>query len=222
MALASGNNLQEAGKEMLNFVTANPSSFHALAANELVGDLLMAVDKPEPAQKYYAELASAPFPDMKMKAGILNGKALIALKKYPDAEKAFAEVIQLASQQKAPAGENEKVVATLGNADCLASEGKMDDAIKQVQGVIKGLDPENEELQAQAFLTLGNCYLKKPNSDKDALLAFLHVDIVYPSQTQAHITALRHLAVLWNKLGKADRSAQATQMLNELANGGGQ
>jgi tetratricopeptide (TPR) repeat protein len=219
MALASNTKLQDAGTEMLAFVNANPSSFHALAANELVGDLLMALDKPELAQKYYAEVAAAPFPDLKMKAGILNGRALVAQKKYPEAEKAFADVIQLASQQKSPAGENEKVIATLGNADCLANEGKVDEAIKQVQAVIKGLDPENEPLQADAFLTLGNCYLKQPSAKKDALLAFLHVDIVYPSQTQAHIAALRHLAVLWNDLGKPDRSAAATETLKDLASG---
>jgi tetratricopeptide (TPR) repeat protein len=219
VALASDANLLEAGKEMLAFVSANPTSYHALAANELVGDLLMAVDKPDLAQKYYGEVAAAPFPDMKMRAGILNGKALVAQKKYAEAQKAFADVVQLADQQKTPAAEDQKVAAILGTADCLAKEGKVDEGIKQVQDVIKGLDPENEPLQAEAFLTLGGCYLKK-KATKDALLAYLHVDIVYPSQTQAHITALRHLAVLWNELGKADRSAQATQMLKELANGG--
>lgn len=219
MALTSGENLLDAGKEMLTFVTANPTSFHFYTANELVGDLLMAVDKPDLAQKYYGELATAPFPELKMKAGILNGKALAAQKKYPDAQKAFADVIALADQQKSPTAENDKVAAKLGNADCLAGEGKVDDAIKQVQEVIKGLDPENEPLQAEAFLTLGNCYMKK-KATKDALLAFLHVDIVYPSQTQAHIAALKQLALLWNELGKADRSAAATQQLKELAGGG--
>jgi tetratricopeptide (TPR) repeat protein len=221
MALASGVNksLLDAGTEMVGFVTAYPTSFHAFAANELVGDLLMAVDKPELAQKYYGEVAGAPFPDLKMRAGILNGKALVAQKKYAEAQKAFADVVQLAEQQKTPAAENEKVAAILGTADCLANEGKVDEGIKQVQDIIKGLDPENEPLQAEAFLTLGGCYLKK-HATKDALLAYLHVDIVYPSQTQAHIAALRQLAVLWHELGKDDRSAQATQTLKELANGG--
>ncbi|HEY5311240.1 MAG TPA: hypothetical protein VIK18_01930, partial [Pirellulales bacterium] len=67
MALVSGvsQSLLDAGKEMLGFVSTNPTSYHALAANELVGDLLMAVDKPDLAQKYYGEVAAAPFPDMK-------------------------------------------------------------------------------------------------------------------------------------------------------------
>ncbi|HEY5313248.1 MAG TPA: hypothetical protein VIK18_12045, partial [Pirellulales bacterium] len=156
----------------------------------------------------------------KMRAGILNGKALVAQKKYPEAQKAFADVVLLADQQKTPAAADEKVAALLGTADCLANEGKVDEGIKQVQDVIKGLDPENEPLQAEAFLTLGACYVKK-HATKDALLAYLHVDIVYPSQTQAHIAALRQLAVLWNELGKADRSAQASQTLKELANGDG-
>lgn len=221
VALASGEKLEDAGTEMLAFVNANPTSFHAYTANELVGDLLMALGKPGPAQKYYGELATAPFPALKMKAGILNGKALIAQKKYAEAQKSFADVVQLADQEKGKTAgaEDEKVAAILGNADCLANEGKVDDAIKQVQDVIKGLDPENEPLQAEANLTLGNCYVKK-EATKDAILAFLHVDIVYPSQTQARIAALRQLAVLWEKLGKADRSAAATQTLKDLASGG--
>jgi hypothetical protein len=210
--------LKDAGTEMVKFVNEHPSSYHGFAANETVVELLLAIKNPEAAQKFYDDLATAPFPEYKMKAGVYKGRALAAQKKYAEAQQAFAGVITLADQHKGPHADTEKFHAAMGQADCLANEGKVDDAIKLVEGAIKNLDPENDPLQAQAFLTLGECYLKKP-SDKDALLAFLHVDILYPGQIQARAAALKEEAVLWTKLGKPDRANQANQALADQASG---
>jgi predicted negative regulator of RcsB-dependent stress response len=220
LALGGGANAADAGKAMLSFVTANPNNYHILAANEVLGDLLVALGKYDAAQTYYSALEQSPFPDYKMRAGVATGRALAAQGKFADALKSFDGVLALADSNKSTVATQQRFAATLGKAMCLANENKPDEGIKLVEEVITGLGAEDTALQAQAYVTLGNCYLKKPDSKKQALLAFLHVDVLFFSQPQAHAEALKQLAVLWNDLGKPERALQATQLLKERYAGG--
>lgn len=221
-ALASGDKLVDAGKEMVGFVTQYPDSYHSLAANEKVGDLLVAVGKPDLAMNYYNELLKSPSAEAKLRGGVALGRALTAQKKYAEALASFDGVLKLAEQQQTPAAMQQKFAATLGKATCLANENKADEGVTLVEGVINQLPAEDSTLQAQAYLTLGDCYLKKPDAKKQALLAFLHIDVLYPNQVQAESAALRQLAMLWNELGKPDRAADATQRASQLKASGGQ
>ena len=65
--------------------------------------------------------------------------------------------------------------------------------------MINALPADEPALLAQAYVTLGECYLKKPDHQVQARLAFLHVDVLYPTQIKAEKKALQHLAVLWAK-----------------------
>ena len=50
---------------------------------------------------------------------------------------------------------------------------------------------------------------------KEALLAFLHVDILYPGVPDAHAEALANLAELWDQVHKGERANRARQTLQE-------
>ena len=210
MALAGSGDPKVAGKAMSDFITRNPSNFHFLDANELVGDLLVKLGNYEAARPYYSQLDKSPFPEYKARAGIALGRSSMAEKKFAAAVKQIDAVLALGSVP-----DSLKLAATLGKADCLAQEGKADEGIKMVMDVISKADAEDASIMAQAYLTLGNCYLAKPNSQKDALMAYLHVDVLYFSQPQAHAAALVHLAKLWNDLNKPERAAQVSQTLKE-------
>ena len=113
------------------------------------------------------------------------------------------------------AAESQKLAAQLGKATCLAATGEPDAGIKLVQEVIDKAEPEDADLNARAYVTLGNCYRQKEGATKDALLAFLHVDLLYNRDREAHAEALWNLARLWNELGKPERALQATQLLKD-------
>ena len=80
--------------------------------------------------------------------------------------------------------------------------------------MILDTDPEQKELQARAYNALGDSY-QRAGRTKDALLAFLHVDVLYSTVPDAHAEALSHLATLWDAVGQADAARQARQTLNE-------
>lgn len=212
LALAGNGQITEAGSAMAGFVSANSNSFHYLEAAEVVGDLLVAAGKYAPAQKYYGEVAKAPWPDYKMRAGVAIGRALLAEGKADEAMKAFEEV--LATQAQGERADRQRLAATLGKGRCLAQSGKPDEAIQLVQGVIDKADPESVDLHAKAYNILGASH-RKAGRSKEALMAFLHTDVLYFTNPEDHVEALKNLVDLWKELQKPDRAARAEQILRD-------
>ena len=83
-----------------------------------------------------------------------------------------------------------------------------------VEQVIKDADPEQKELHARAYNALGSCY-QRAGQAKDALLAYLHVDVLYSSVPDAHAEALANLATLWRSIGQESRAREARQVLEQ-------
>ncbi|MBI2824688.1 MAG: tetratricopeptide repeat protein [Planctomycetia bacterium] len=215
MALAGNGDVKDAGRHMRAFVTSAANNYHYLHAAETLADLFAAIGDFDRAIEQYAAIERAPWPDYKMRGGVAKGRVLAAQKKYPEALAAFDAVLKLAGDASTPQAGEQKLAAELGKATCLAATGDPDTAIKLVQEVIDKAGPEDKEINGRAYVTLGNCYRQKQGAAKDALLAYLHVDLLYNKNREAHAEALANLAKLWNEIGKPERAAQATQLLKE-------
>lgn len=218
MALQGGGNVKEAGGMMFTFLQANADSYHYYAAQEMMGELLVADGNATAALDAYAKLEAAPFDEIKMRAGTARGRAYMSQQKYAEAQAEFEKVLALPFNPMTQAGtpaESQRFAAVLGRAQCQAGTGKYDDAIKELtETVIPKLNPEETALQAQAYVTLGNCYNAKPDSVKLALIAFLHVDVLYGSVGPAHAEALWNLSNLWNDIGKNERGQECQNRLS--------
>ncbi|HEX5446493.1 MAG TPA: tetratricopeptide repeat protein [Pirellulales bacterium] len=215
LALGGGGDLADAGRQLKAFIDANGNSYHYYPANELAGDLASALGKYEAATRFYKTLADSPLPGYKIRSSVDVGRAKLAEKKFPEALKEFETALGLVDKS-GDAGESQKLAAMLGKAACLGETGQPQDGVKLAEEVIGKLpNPEEEnELHARAYVTLGNC-LRKLDQTKPALLAFLHVDLLYFANPQTHAEALWNLAALQQQLGKLDRATQAAQLLKE-------
>jgi tetratricopeptide (TPR) repeat protein len=214
LALEGSGDVRDAGREMLAFTKDHATNYHYLAAAENLGHLFAAADIPDQALAQYAAVERAPWPEYKLRAGVAKGRILVAQKKYPEALATFDAVLKLAGDAEGPAAA-EKLNAQLGRATCLAATGDADNAIQLVQEVIDKANPEDVDLNARAYVALGNCYRQKPGAVKEARDAYLHVDLLYAGNRDAHAEALANLARLWNELGKPERALQATQLLKD-------
>jgi len=211
-ALAGSANKSTAGKLLAAFSKNNPASFHFLEAEEAMGDLFMSLGKVDSALPFYAKLAATPWPDYQMRAAVLTGRALETQKQYDKAIKKYEEVISRDMQGKE--ADKQRLSATLGKATSLSASGKTDDAIKLIEGVIAKADPEQLEVHARAYNALGECYLAA-GKKKEAMLAFLHVDVLYAGFPEQHAQALYHLSKLWTEADKAQRAVDASRTLKE-------
>lgn len=213
LAMGGASELRDAGKLLRDFIEQNPDNYHALPTTELLGDVLVMMEKYDDALKYYGLLGKSSHPIYKMRSGVAIGRAQIAQGKYAEAQQAFEGVLAVSTDVTGKQADMARYAANLGKADCMAQNGQVDEGVKLVQEAIGKLGPEDSELNAQAYLTLGKCYRKQPAGAKDALLAFLHVDLLYNSNTQAHSEALYNLSQLWSEVGKQDRALQAMELL---------
>ena len=161
-----------------------------------LGDLLVATGKFEKAETYYARLAATPWPEYRMRAAVLMGRALEAQQQYDKAIEKYDEALAISADGKE--AESQHFAAELGKASALAASGKIDDAVKLIDDVIAKADADNQELYARAYVALGNCY-KAAGKPKEALLAFLEVDLLYPGSPEQHAEALANLATLVGK-----------------------
>ncbi len=212
LALGGDGSLKEAGRDIARFLKRSPQNYHFYIGAELMGDLLTELGEHSAAEQQYKVVAEASWADYQMRSQVRLGRSLQAQKKHAAAIKMF----ELASQTtpKTEAEKLQQAAAQLGKATSLAETGKVQAGINLVDTVIRNADPKEKELHARAFITLGNCYLKI-NRTKEALLAFLRVDILYSSIPVTHAEALYNLDHLWAKVGEENRSRQARKSLRE-------
>jgi len=210
MALAGNAEKGKAAGLMNNFKKVAPNSYHYYESVEVLGNLAAALGKFEAASKLYGNLRNAPWPAYKLRAHVLEGGTLLALEKYDDARKRFDTVIS--ANVPGPVADRQKMLAKLGNAVCLAASGNIKEGTQVAESVLSVADASDIELHARAYNALGDCY-RLSEKPKDALLAYLHTDILFNAQSDAHAEALYHLVGLWDNVNKKDRSVQARSLL---------
>jgi len=213
LALGGNGSIQEAGRLMRSFRDNNGTSYHYLEACEVLGDMMVALGAHTHAVSYYGELANAPWPDYKMRAWVAIGRCLVAQgpDNYANAKKYFQAV--LANPAEDALAQSQKLAAKLGMARCLVAENA-DAAIQEIEKIIANADPEETELHARAYTTLGNA-LMAVGRKREALMAFLHVHLLYYVMPDTHAEALYHLVQLWQEMKKDERAAHARNILLE-------
>jgi hypothetical protein len=114
----------------------------------------------------------------------------------------------------------------LGKAAVLVAAKKNGDAVRTLESLLNENESEDAAFLAKAYNLLGTA-LRQSDKDKDALFAFLHVDLLYSpnaaahadppprADAAAHAEALYNLAELWEIFHRADRAEHARQTLEQ-------
>lgn len=215
-ALSEGDSAAklDAGRHLLSFEKGHGQNYHYFDACELLGDLLASLGKYDQAAAFYKKLEAAPWPDYHIRAGVLIGRTLAAQKKYPEAVAKLDAVLDEAKRHAGKDVERQAMAATLDRATCLAGTGKVDEGIKIAKDVIERAPKDDQELHARAYDALGTCY-RMAGKKKEALLAFLHVDLLYSNVADQHAEALANLSTLWTEVNKRERGIQARDRLKD-------
>ncbi len=208
----SGGDKAKAVRLLRAFEQAHPQSYHYYEVVKLLGQLAVAVGRVDIAEAYFKKYGEAPFPRYQLEAAMFMADAIRAAGKFDDALAQYDKV--LASPLDTAEATQQKQMAKVGKAACLAELGKPDEGIAIVQQIIRSTPSEsNAELFARAYNALGDCYRKK-NQPKEALLAYLHTDLLFFQNPDAHAEALFHLSKLWRESAKnIERAMQAETAL---------
>lgn len=211
-ALQTGKNRGPAVREMVAFAKTHQNSFHFYEAAEVLGELAAALGKPDESTKYFGALEKASTPGVKLRGMTRMAELLMARGAYPDALKRYDAMLKLDGDEQA------RQTAQLGKAFCQAEMGDGESGIAAVEQIIQETDTKQTELMARAYNTLGACY-RVAGKNNAAVMAYLHVDLLYGKHNDQHAEALYYLGSLWAKTGHQDRAAQARALLKSKYGG---
>lgn len=204
--------LDEAIAQLEGYKTAHPDTFRYYDTLMLLGDAYLDKNNYTSAEPIYNQLEQAPWDDYKMAGQVAKGRLLLRKNDISGAQGLFQQVASKPAQT--PAEKARQFDARLGLATCLQRQNQFEKAAEELDQIIK-------QAPATATKTMGEAYLRKGDNllaadkKKDALLAYLHVDVLFSSEKDLHAEALYHLATLWNEVAQPGRAATARAKLSQ-------
>jgi lipopolysaccharide biosynthesis regulator YciM len=178
-----------------SFVKKHADGWQITQAAKLLARLQMNKGDADGARKTYETLAAVDnLPaQVKQDCDFLITDALINGKKFAEAQKKLQGVMQGLS-----AADPRAVRAKIYLAECLGASGKLQDAVTQIEAIIK--QTTDKSLLGAAYNALGDCY-RLNSRGKDALWGYLWVDVIYHQDREEHLKAMQHLASLFDEQG---------------------
>lgn len=203
LALIEPNHLKEATDRLRRFVLAFPTSRHIIPAREILARLQFNAGDYRGAEATIAELAK--LPKTAERATVLRARVLSRQGRLDEALSDLDRMIGSLPERSVARRE-----ARLAKAECLLGAKRFKEAEELARQVIAEAPAEDAAAQSAAYNTLGDC-LRAANHPKEALLAYLHTDLLYSKDKHEHPRALFHIEKLFRLLkqdGRADEYAQ--------------
>ncbi len=179
-----------------NYVAGNTQSFHFYEAADALGTLAASTGGHDRAAKYFAALAAAPFPEYKLKAQYMLGTSQLSIGNAAEAKKAFSEAVAASADNQV--AKRFQKLAKLGLLRCETADKKTDEAIKSMRALVSENDATDSQLFAQIYNALGEAH-RQAGQEEEALLAYLHTDLLFTSDPDQHAEALYYLSQLFLK-----------------------
>jgi tetratricopeptide (TPR) repeat protein len=211
MAKGDPAKVDEAVQKLDAYRTAHANSFRHYDVLLLLGETYLAKGDYANAEPAFKELEQAPWDDYKMASRIAQGRLALRKNDVAAAESLFKTVAD--QPAKTDAEKARQYEARLGVATCLQRQSKFQEAARELDEIIK-LAPATD------IKTMGEAYLRKGDNllaageKKAALLAYLHVDVLFSAEKDLHAEALYHLSTLWNEANQPGRAADARVKLS--------
>lgn len=211
MALAgSAEDMAKAVAALKAFRTANPETYHYYELTALMGELQLAGKSYDEALATFRELGKAKWKDVQLASRMSEARVLLAQNKPDDAQNIYKEVLN-AIQSDATLRRLENQ-ARLGKAAALQQANQHEAALTELKKVIESANAGESGVLAEAYLLQGDGY-RALNRNKDALFAYLHVDLLFARETKYHPKALYYLSQLWAVMNQPRRAGDAKTRL---------
>jgi tetratricopeptide (TPR) repeat protein len=194
------------------FRAAHSTSFRYYEALRLLAQLYMTKGDVEKGNATLQAMADAPWTDFKMETDILKAKVALAHDDVAGALKVLDGVIAMAAATAAERSRRYEALVT--KASCLQKQQKYQQAVDVLTGILDEASDEETKTLAETCIRLGDCY-QAGGRTKEAILAYLRVDILFPKEKKQHAEALYYLSRLFAQDGKPDKAADAAARLQE-------
>ncbi len=199
-----------AASEVKSFIEAHPTSFHLFPMIDQFAKLAFAAGIPNVAETEFKKLKSATWPEFKLKGLFNAGQMQIELGKLAEAKASF-EAIQ-AIESNDDLTQTYKLLSDCELARLVGLQGDAVAAQKALEKIIKDENPDNKKLFAHLYNALGSVH-EKADRKKEAARAYLHTELLFASESEAHAEAVYRLAKIWPLLEETDRANRARETI---------
>ena len=211
-ALADPALQDEAKQAISKFRSESKSNFRYLESCLLEASIASATGDSETAKSLLQEVQSSTVRGFQLQAGVQLGRLLLQSNSVLEAQQAFEQVISQSTGD--PGSVSALFDGMLGKALCLQQQGQLNEALNGFEDVIAKASESDSRVLAEAWNRKGDC-LRQQNEPKAAMMAYLHVDVLYSSEPAEHAQALFRLSQLWGPTGHPDRAEDAASRLAE-------
>ncbi len=211
----TGGSKESAAAGLVALAGKNRNTHHMYDLSALLGDLAVALGKPDGAVRYYSVLLSAPNAETKAIGVYRLAQLELGQGKFAEARVRFQQIVGL---NASTAGMTRlKSLAEVGLAVCDARDGKPQQALDQLKQMVAKYDSTDQELFARIYNAQGACYVALKNTNL-AVLAYLRTDLLFFTDAEAHAEALYQLSQLWPKAGEPSRATETrTRLVSQYA-----
>ena len=203
LALTDAGSFKDGGSAMAKFVKEHSDSYRYYEAQQALGAAYYAMSerqtKKESKQDFlkrardsYAVLENAASEEIQARGKLGLAKVAFDLSEF-DVE---------SSEAKA------------GLARTSARQGDVDEAVRILNELLEETPNDATLRQARIYNALGDVYADA-NRPYDAVLAYLHVDLLYPAARTERVAALKALVGQWRKLDREDRAQETIERLRD-------
>ena len=210
--LEDDSKLDDGIKKLETYLKANGDHLGYYESQNLLGQLYGFKGDYAKAQTAFENLGKAPLKEFQIASKVAVGRMQLKQNNIDGASKTFSEAAS--GNAETEAEKARRAEAQVGQAACLVKQAKHDDALRIIEEVIKTTPTDEAATMAFAYVLQGDCY-QAQNKAKDAVLAYLHVPVLFPKEKAAHAEALFHLAQISGTIGQPDRAAEAREILLE-------
>lgn len=204
--IADPQKLNDSIAALQDFVKTYPNARHTARALELLLNLVRTGSDPSRIDSVLADMAK--IPGNQGRANVMKAELLA---ERGQADQAM-QLLETAKSQIPKNSELERISKSV-RVNVLVAKKDYVEAEKQARSLIDAAAPNDFAALAPAYNALGDC-LRAAGKPKDAMIAYLHTEILYDRVANEHARALAAITQLWRVLEKPDR---AEQSLNKLA-----
>lgn len=188
---------------LTRFKKDHPDGWQAVPATRTLGRLLRLKEPPDldGARQVFDELAAAPGvpPDVKADCQFATMDLLLQAGKLAEARSRLPSL---------PAQDARVRIYEIG---CSATNDKIAESVRRLESLIEGTT--DRSLKAAAYNMMGDCYRRDPKLKKEAMYAYLWVDVVYNDDAAEVAKAIGRLSEIFAELKDDDRARKYRERL---------
>jgi len=217
LASSDAAKIEDGVKALTTFIKETPESYRYYDACELLGDLGVTSRKLEIANRFYAKLEDSRSAPLQARGKVGRAKVAFLSNDLEQAETLFGEVADSDSLDVRFESLSVQTTAKIGLARTLTKREKFDDAQKSLEVLLDATSNAATLQQASIYDALGELYAASGRAE-EAIVAYLHIDLLYPNARVERVKALKALVGLWRQVGREDRAIETETILRERFN----